>query len=420
MKYVQPYGVSDENAPYINGNPSIGVAGSIPPAGAFEAPQREIVNAIASGGLVPSPSDMTQLSQVLSKIGVRFAIDTSSAAGSIVITPIPAIIDLSAPTMIAVKVGHDCPGASTLTYGTAAQYAAGTQVTKPVRRGDGTALQAGDYSNGGMLLLMFDGVNFQLVASGLVATDGGSGGSGTPGDPGQPGSQFYSGTTVPDSGLGINGDYYIRTTTYDLYKRASGSWGILLNFKGAAGVDAPTPNAVSLSTSSTITTGEFNYLIEFTGSSGFTTTLPTPVSNGGKGRYTFFNASSATQTLSTPAGTFAGPYGNGTTSMTLAAGAMLSVISDSANWIAAATSFMPPVPYGVGFYQPARSPGANNGTLELGMVVSGSVIAAYPSSSYGGKLLFDNTASHWQGIWQVVGPAWGDGYTPNWWLLRIS
>ncbi len=229
MKYVQPYGVSDENAPYINGNPSIGVAGSIPPAGAFEAPQREIINAISSGGLVPSPSDMTQLSQVLSKIGVRFAIDTSSAAGSIVITPIPAIIDLSVPTMIAVKVGHDCPGASTLTYGTAAQYAAGTQVTKPVRRGDGAALQEGDYSNGGMLLLMFDGVNFQLVASGLIAS--GSGGSGTPGAPGQPGSQIYSGAAVPDAGLGINDDYYIRTTTLDMYKRVSGSWGIILNFR---------------------------------------------------------------------------------------------------------------------------------------------------------------------------------------------
>ena len=35
MKYVQPYGIADEDAPYINGDPSQGRMGSIPPAAAF-------------------------------------------------------------------------------------------------------------------------------------------------------------------------------------------------------------------------------------------------------------------------------------------------------------------------------------------------------------------------------------------------
>ena len=54
MKYNQPYGVSDPNAPYINGNPTTGTMGSIPPAASIEYPQREIVNVISNGGLTPT------------------------------------------------------------------------------------------------------------------------------------------------------------------------------------------------------------------------------------------------------------------------------------------------------------------------------------------------------------------------------
>ena len=47
MQYNQPYGVSDPNAPYINGNPTTGTMGSIPPAASIEFPQREIVDVIS-------------------------------------------------------------------------------------------------------------------------------------------------------------------------------------------------------------------------------------------------------------------------------------------------------------------------------------------------------------------------------------
>lgn len=46
MLYNQPYGISDPNASYINGNPSTGTMGSIPPALSIEHPQREIVKVI--------------------------------------------------------------------------------------------------------------------------------------------------------------------------------------------------------------------------------------------------------------------------------------------------------------------------------------------------------------------------------------
>ena len=61
MKYKQPYGVSDPNAAYINGNPSTGTMGSIPPAASIENPQREIVNFINDSGLTPTDADLHQL-----------------------------------------------------------------------------------------------------------------------------------------------------------------------------------------------------------------------------------------------------------------------------------------------------------------------------------------------------------------------
>jgi hypothetical protein len=46
LQYNQPFGISDPNASYINGNPATGTMGSIPPALSIEHPQREIVNVI--------------------------------------------------------------------------------------------------------------------------------------------------------------------------------------------------------------------------------------------------------------------------------------------------------------------------------------------------------------------------------------
>ena len=61
MKYQPPYGFeNDPTAHYINGDPSIGRAGSIPPAASIEYPMREIVAAIHYAGLSPSDFDLTQ------------------------------------------------------------------------------------------------------------------------------------------------------------------------------------------------------------------------------------------------------------------------------------------------------------------------------------------------------------------------
>jgi len=61
MKYRQPFGISDESAGYIDGNPALGIEGSAVPMEALEHPQREIVNVILEAGLTPDRANLKQL-----------------------------------------------------------------------------------------------------------------------------------------------------------------------------------------------------------------------------------------------------------------------------------------------------------------------------------------------------------------------
>lgn len=58
---------------------------------------------------------------------------------------------------------------------------------------------------------------------------------GTKGDTGEAGATWLSGTTVPVSSLGNNGDFYLHTATYDIYKKTSGAWAVIANIKGGKG-----------------------------------------------------------------------------------------------------------------------------------------------------------------------------------------
>lgn len=69
MQYTQPYGNVDPNASYVNGNPATATPGSIPPAAAIEAPQREIVHCLTQAGLSPDPNNLTQLWQAILGFG---------------------------------------------------------------------------------------------------------------------------------------------------------------------------------------------------------------------------------------------------------------------------------------------------------------------------------------------------------------
>jgi hypothetical protein len=79
MKYNQPYGITDPNAPYINGDPSVGQAGSIPPAASIEYPQREIVNLISdANAFPPDNADLHQLGRALQSGLIWYGLDTGA------------------------------------------------------------------------------------------------------------------------------------------------------------------------------------------------------------------------------------------------------------------------------------------------------------------------------------------------------
>jgi hypothetical protein len=80
-----------------------------------------------------------------------------------------------------------------------------------------------DHASGAQVYIVSLGAG--LTQSIGYGGDAGGGGSGPPGTPGAPGSVWYEGTTVPSSGTGVDGDYYLRTTTGDYYTKTSGSWG---------------------------------------------------------------------------------------------------------------------------------------------------------------------------------------------------
>jgi len=62
---------------------------------------------------------------------------------------------------------------------------------------------------------------------------------GATGATGTNGSTWFSGTEEPAGGTGVNGDYYFRTETSDVYKKEGGVWGIIANLKGANGKEGP-------------------------------------------------------------------------------------------------------------------------------------------------------------------------------------
>ncbi len=82
----------------------------------------------------------------------------------------------------------------------------------------------------------------------VMGTDGATGAQGITGDTGDTGATGANGNDGTDGATitadasdptilnpGNNGDLHIRTTTYDLYEKAAGTWSIIGNVQGAAG-----------------------------------------------------------------------------------------------------------------------------------------------------------------------------------------
>jgi hypothetical protein len=168
MKYNQPYGITDVNAPYINGNPSTGTMGSIPPAASIEYPQREIVNAITANGFTPDNADLFQLTRAVRRQAINYLVDTGGQNAMIVV-PNPALEDYHPGLPLRVKVLHgniNDVSHTTLTLDAGLGAA-------PVRLTDGTLPLTNALPAGGIATMVFDGVNWQLTNT-AVGSGGGT------------------------------------------------------------------------------------------------------------------------------------------------------------------------------------------------------------------------------------------------------
>jgi hypothetical protein len=155
MEYVPPYGRESEGdtASYVNGDPSIGRQGSIPPAAAFEHPMREIVNVIDKSEFIPEETDLLQLTKSVRSQRLNWADDTGSV-NNLSVSYDPPIAQYTLGLTLRVRVKETCTGAASIDAG------AGRVQIKLMNGGN---TSPGDLVAGGVCALCYDGTNFQLL-----------------------------------------------------------------------------------------------------------------------------------------------------------------------------------------------------------------------------------------------------------------
>ncbi|HEY7417222.1 MAG TPA: hypothetical protein VH593_18700, partial [Ktedonobacteraceae bacterium] len=168
MKYNQPYGVADANAPYINGNPATGTMGSIPPAASIEYPQREIVNLISDAGLLtPDNGDLHQLAKSVQST-LLYSDDDAGTSNAYQVTQTPAPTAYFPYMTVVCKIGNANTGASVLNVNALGP--------KPIRHpADNSELSSGELKTGAIACFVYDGAFFHLVwsSSGVAGSGGG-------------------------------------------------------------------------------------------------------------------------------------------------------------------------------------------------------------------------------------------------------
>src|SRR3954469_25179972 len=153
MRYYQPYGAA-ANAPYVNGNPSTGIQGSIPPAEQMEHPQREIVDFITRSGLTPTELDLGQLAKgvQLGKVKYVAAAGTANAVTA-TLSPVPAAYQ--AGMTVRLKMSLANTGATTLNLNGIGAVA--------VVNADASALVGGEWGAATIVTFIHDGTNWQFI-----------------------------------------------------------------------------------------------------------------------------------------------------------------------------------------------------------------------------------------------------------------
>lgn len=72
---------------------------------------------------------------------------------------------------------------------------------------------------------------------------GATGATGSAGSNGTNGATWRQGSSVPSNGTGVDGDFYLRTTTGDVYQRSAGTYSIIANITGPQGPTGATGSA---------------------------------------------------------------------------------------------------------------------------------------------------------------------------------
>lgn len=162
MKYNQPWGVSDPNASYINGDVTVGRRGSIPPAESIEFPQRELVGLIQASTQSPTNADLTQLTKAIGLIdthnSMKFATNGGSASQwSASCTGVLPFFTPPVGTSVWFK-----PGFASVNGGTVFSVNGGA--FKSVVNGDLTPIAIGDIVSTAWVRLFFDGTYWQITS----------------------------------------------------------------------------------------------------------------------------------------------------------------------------------------------------------------------------------------------------------------
>lgn len=154
MQYNQPYGTA-ANTSFVNGDPSVGRAGSIPPAEAIEMPQREIVNLINDVAIyVPDNADLHQLGKSIQSSKMTYAVDAGTV-NSASITLVPSPVGYNGGLTLRVKMATGNTGAATLNVNALG--------AKPIIKANGAPLLGGEWNANDIVELCYDGTSFQCI-----------------------------------------------------------------------------------------------------------------------------------------------------------------------------------------------------------------------------------------------------------------
>jgi hypothetical protein len=156
MKYNQPFDQPTvPNAPYVDGNPSTGTPGSIPPAASIEYPQREIVNLLGAVGFTPTNANLLQLAQAIQSCITNYSVD-SGTSNNYVATLSPAPAALYPGMEIRVKMMTSPTGPSVINVNAIGNH--------PIIKSGAGVLVGGEWQIGDVVKMTFDGTNWQLPA----------------------------------------------------------------------------------------------------------------------------------------------------------------------------------------------------------------------------------------------------------------